>query len=333
MPRVLLTSAAPENDPTWPYPYDELERMKASADADAFGRHHLTDDPDRADLILFVENADPIRHYVHLRSNTHFRTFPDKCFLFSRYDFPVPLLPGVYPSIPKRWHNQKRTRSGPYLNAFDDNFLYAPSQRDEYKYLYSFVGQKTTHPLRRQMFDLDHPQQFVFDTSDYWPYADLDAETKKKLEERYVNAFQQSLFVLCPRGLGASSIRLFETLRMGRVPVIISDDWVPPNGPDWDTCSIRVGESSIATIPRLLERYADQGVDMGAQARTVWETWFSKEATFHRVVEWCLEIQRERRFPEWLSRYRVLPQLVRPLYFRALLRTVLPGRLVSLLRQ
>jgi hypothetical protein len=333
MAHVLLTSAAPENDSTWPYPYDELERMEASADADAFGCHHLTDDPDRADIILFVENADPIRHYFRLRGNAHFRRFPDKCFLFSRYDFPVPLLPGVYPSIPKRWHNKKRTRSGPYLNAFDDNFLYAPGGHQSDRYLYSFVGQKTTHSLRQQIFDLDHPRQFVFDTSDFWPYADLDTDAKNELEERYVRAFHQSRFILCPRGRGASSIRLYETLRMGRVPVIISDQWVPPDGPDWDAFSIRVDESNIFAIPSLLETYADRAAVMGMKARMVWETWFSKEATFHRVVEWCIEIQRERRFPEWLSRYRVLPQLARPLYFRALLRTVLPGRFVSLLRK
>jgi hypothetical protein len=267
-----------------------------------------------------------------VRSNAYYREFQEKCFLFSRYDFPVPLLPGVYPSIPKRWYNRKRTRSGPYLNAFDDNFLRLPPDQHDRKYLYSFVGQKTTHPLRQQIFELNHPRQFIFDTSDFWPYAELDDEVQDELEERYVNAFHQSRFVLCPRGLGASSIRLFETLRMGRVPVIISDAWVPPDGPDWDAFSIRVDESDISTIPALLEKHADRAIVMGSRARLVWENWFSKEATFHRVVEWCLDIKRERSLPEWLSRYKVLPQLAQPLYFKALLRAMLPQRLVSLLR-
>ena len=60
--------------------------------------------------------------------------------------------------------------------------------------------------------------------------------------------------ILCPRGEGTSSIRLFESLRMGRPPVIISDQWVPPEGPAWDTFSVRIPERRIHTIPdRLTE--------------------------------------------------------------------------------
>ena len=33
---------------------------------------------------------------------------------------------------------------------------------------------------------------------------------------------RQSKFVICPRGVGTSSIRLFECLRAGRVPIIVA---------------------------------------------------------------------------------------------------------------
>ena len=39
---------------------------------------------------------------------------------------------------------------------------------------------------------------------------------------------RRTRFVLCPRGQGVSSIRLFEVMKSGRVPVIISDAFVPP---------------------------------------------------------------------------------------------------------
>src|SRR2546423_4170060 len=35
-----------------------------------------------------------------------------------------------------------------------------------------------------------------------------------------------SKFILCSRGVGTSSVRLFDTMRMGRVPVILSDQWL-----------------------------------------------------------------------------------------------------------
>jgi hypothetical protein len=325
MAHVLLTSAAPADDPSWPYPYDELHRMERSAAHDKFGVHRTTDDPDEADIILYIENSDTVRHYFRLRKQEYFRAFPEKCFLFTRNDLPIPFIPGVYPSIPKRWHRSQRTRSGPYLNAFDDNFVEPPDDHSERRYLYSFVGQKSTHPLREQIFQLDHPDQYVFDSSKYWPYAELTDDEKDELEQRYVDVAHGSCFILCPRGRGASSIRLFETLRMGRAPVIISDAWVPPDGPDWDAFSVRVAESNISMIPSILSQRRDQAEAMGVRARQVWEDWFSEKATFHRTTDWCLDIMNERKLPERLLRFSVIPQLLYPLYFKEFMRNLLPS--------
>jgi hypothetical protein len=325
MAHVLLTSAAPANDPDWPYPYDELHRMERSAREDKYGIHQTTDDPEEADIILFIENSGTIKHYFRLQENVYYQEHSEKCFLFTRDDLPIPFLPGIYPSIPQRWHKKQRTRSGSYLNAFDDNFLRTPSDSEGFEYLYSFVGQKSTHPLRQQIFKLDHPDQFVFDTSEYWPYGELPDSTREELEQQYVDVAHQSRFVLCPRGIGTSSIRLFETLRMGRAPVIISDAWVPPDGPDWESFSIRVPEDDILDLPSRLERRAEEAEAMGVRARQAWKDWFSEEAAFHRYTEWCLDIMNERKLPERLLRFSVIPQLLYPLYFRALMRTLLPS--------
>ena len=47
-----------------------------------------------------------------------------------------------------------------------------------------------------------------------------------------------------------------------------------------------------------------------------WQDWFSKEAAFHRVVEWCLALQADRRVPESLARWPVYLQYLRPFHFR-----------------
>ncbi|MDQ2919268.1 MAG: glycosyltransferase family 47 protein, partial [Verrucomicrobiota bacterium] len=127
-------------------------------------------------------------------------------------------------------------------------------------------------------------------------------------------------FVLCPRGVGASTIRLFETMRMGRVPVILSDEWVPPVGPLWEKFSVRVAEKDFAQVPRLLEEREHMAVPMGQLARREWEEWFSPEVAFHRVVDYCLAIKEGRRWPEALARWPVYLQLARPFHFRRLLR-------------
>ena len=323
MASVHLLSVASQSDAPWAYAFDDLNRMRRSADADRFGTHRLTDDPAAADIILFVENCDPGRHYLEVRRHPVYQTHHDRCFLFSRHDFPIPFLPGIYASINRRWYDPERTRSGFYLDVFDKSFLAEEPSTTDREYLYSFIGQLSTDPIRAALADLSHPSQFVFDTSPYWPYADLPADTRQALEDQYVDVARRSRFVLCPRGRGVSSIRLFEMLRMGRAPVIIADDWVPPAGPDWDRFSLRVPEANVADLPALLEAQASDAIEMGARARTAWEEWFGPEAAFHRVTNWCLELQAARPAATWQTPYRVGRQLAHPTYLRSFVRTAL----------
>ena len=77
----------------------------------------------------------------------------------------------------------------------------------------------------------------------------VDDPAKKEGQKFYLSTLLDSRFVLCPRGYGTSSYRLFETMRLGRVPVIISDEWVPPLGPSWLNCSIRISEKRVRELP------------------------------------------------------------------------------------
>lgn len=321
MASVLLTSAAPSNDSTWPYPYDQLDRMRKSAARDKYGVHQLTDDPAAADVILFVENCSPIRHYLYVRRHPHYRTFAEKCYLHSRYDHPLPLLPGIYPSIEQRWQNPHWARSGGYLVAFTNDFAAYDGGQTERTYLFSFVGAKHNHALRDALFALPSDGAYLFDTTPFWPYAELPSQKQDALEAQYQEVALQSRFIICPRGRGPSSIRLFETMRMGRSPVIISDAWVPPDGPDWASFSVRVPEAEIHRLPDLLARRASEAEDMGVRARRAWEDWFSVEATFHRTVQSCLDMQAARWLPLSVYRAAAFAQLLRPIHFRALLRT------------
>lgn len=325
MAHVLLLSAAPSNDPDRPYAHDELERMRRSAACDKFGVHALTDDPVAADVILFVEEAGDTRHYPEVRRHPYVRKFREKCFLFTEADHALPVLPGIYASAEKRWYTPTRMRSGPYLRPFTHDFLKYTPEPVERDYLYSFVGAFTNHPIRKAIARLDHDRQYLFDTTPYWPYGELSSEEQSKLEQRYVDVSRRSRFILCPRGRGASSYRLFESLRMGRPPVILSDAWVPPEGPDWASCSVRVPERRTPDLPAILQDYADEAVAMGRRARRVWDDWFSEAATFHRSVEWCLAIQRTRPLPEAVLRYTVLLHLLRPLHAKVVLKKMFFG--------
>ena len=185
------------------------------------------------------------------------------------------------------------------------------------------MGSTANAPVRGQLQSLKHPRAFCQDTADDFDrllHSEMSQRDRRDYYRRYAELTKASKFVLCPRGIGASTIRLFETMRMGRVPVILSDEWVPPVGPTWEKFSVRVAEKDFAQIPRLLEEREHLAVPMGQLARREWEEWFSPEVAFHRVVDSCLMLKQRRRLPEAIARWPVYLQLARPFHFRRLLR-------------
>ena len=321
MAQVLLLSAAPQSEDS--YNRGAFRKLLASAKIDIFGKHKLTDHPGTADLILFAELYGAGTYFQAVRKHPFVKQFREKCFLFCSNDFIIPFLPGVYASIERRWFS-KRTRSGFYLGVSENEYVDFTPPRDDLTYLYSFLGTVDTHPVRRALAILSHPRSFFQDTSPddrNVQSGRVDADGMRDYWRRYAEICKASKFILCPRGMGASSVRLFDTMRMGRVPVILSDEWVEPDGPSWQKFSLRVAEKNFATIPALLEEREVNAVEMGMLARAQWEEWFSEKVCFHRVVEWCLAIKRERRLPETIARFIPFVQYLRPFHFRHLLRT------------
>jgi len=117
------------------------------------------------------------------------------------------------------------------------------------------------------------------------------ARAVQDYRKQYSDALYLAKFVLCPRGFGTSSFRIFESMRCGRVPVIISDDWVEPQGPDWPSFSIRVRESQVSSIPQILSERVSESKAMGSRARKEWEQWFSPSSSFHYLIESILKIK------------------------------------------
>ncbi|WCJ59684.1 exostosin family protein [Fontisphaera persica] len=105
------------------------------------------------------------------------------------------------------------------------------------RFLYSFVGRDACR-LRNILFEIHEEQKYsdvvVRKTRGTSGYYSATEEEKNKMREDYLEIMGKSLFSLCPRGVGLSSIRLFESMEMGVAPVIIADDWLPCYGPKWD---------------------------------------------------------------------------------------------------
>jgi len=317
MARVHLLTVYPESDLRARAGYLSL---KEHALADRMKVHQVVEDPAAADLILFVE-VDVGSFSTSVRKHPYIKQFRQKCFMFSSDWRVIPFIPGVYTALEKRWYLPHRSRPGFYLNWLMNPLVkFEPDAHRDL--LYSFMGDLETDPVRKILAKVEHPRGLFVDTSEESQdvISQSSAEQKAVFWTRYVETARRSKFILCPRGMAPSSIRVFETMCMGRVPVILADQWVRPEGPAWESFSIQIPERDARSVPRLLEEREAEADEMGLLARAEWEKYFSPDIVFHRVIELCLEIQKSRRLPEALDCLSLLPQLLKGHVIREYLR-------------
>ncbi|HCR37080.1 MAG TPA: hypothetical protein DIU37_02915 [Opitutae bacterium] len=322
MALVYLLSLAEEDSRDGSWSRSAYRILKESA-ALGQSRHRLTDNPYDADIILFAELTAAEPYCERILRHPLVQQLREKCFLFNAGDRPIAFLPGVYASIEKRWYFPSRVRTGFYLSDSTNPYLDFSSHAGNQHYLYSFMGSIDNHPVRRAIANLDASGSYCEDTSGTveQTFRSGDKAALDSFYKRYAEVLEASDFVLCPRGVGVGSVRLFEAMRAARVPVIISDDWVEPEGPEWSTFSVRIRESAVQTIPDCLKSLRPEVGSMGKKARAAWEKYFSPQASFHTTVEACLSILRSRKIPERWSYPLMYLQLFRPHHWRHYLRT------------
>ncbi|HLX33023.1 MAG TPA: exostosin family protein [Gaiellaceae bacterium] len=258
------------------------------ASRDRFGVHELVDAAGDADLILVVDlHQYPSDWSMRaVRDHALVRAYPERTFVYDERDLPRDLLPGVYVAMPRRRFDPRRQRAFGYPRLVTNT---RPAREKTPDLLFSFQGRRAGR-VRGRVLALSHPRAIVEDSS----ALDFFGEPTAAIEDarrRYLDVVGRSKFVLCPRGAGAASIRLFETLAAGRVPVVISDDWVPPAGIDWDTCSVRLRERDVTEVAARLEALEGEWEAMSAAARSVYDEWFAPDVWFHRVIELCAELR------------------------------------------
>jgi len=103
-----------------------------------------------------------------------------------------------------------------------------------------------------------------------------------------------SWFVLCPRGIAAYSHRIFESILLERVPVIIADDWVPFSFPEQDYY-IRIPEKEIGQIVPILERELKNYDVYHSNLLKVKSKWFTSRSRYQKVIEHFLHFQQRYR--------------------------------------
>ena len=269
MARALLHSVSLDGPKTSKWFEDSYELFKESARLDSFRAHTLADDPDEVDIIVFAEAGWQGLFAERVRHHRFVKRFREKCFIFDSGDSALPFLPGLYASLRKKYRDPARTRCG-YWSQIDENpYMDFRPLEPNYPYLASFVGSVETHPVRAEFLKLPRERFLIEDTSSFAMkiIQSQDWTARRRIYARFADGVASAPFALCPRGRGAGSIRLLEAMKMGRVPVILSDEWVYPERVDWRSCSITVPEREVARIPEILSQYESRAAEMGLRAR------------------------------------------------------------------
>jgi len=275
-------------------------------------KHELVADAGAADLILVLGNFGRDPH--ELLDHPAYKTFPERCAVYTEDDNYLPLAPGVYCSAHRDEHARVGrvfsysyvSRNGRYQNPYLAETADAkPRMADaERRYLFTFQGGSTSL-LRKRLFNVtfDRADVLIENTSKYYHWDDSQPDRRDR-QLVYAETVAASHFVLCPRGAGVGTIRLFEVMASGVAPVLLSDDYELPPGPAWETFLLRVPEREIARLPALLEAQVGSTAERGRLAREAFVEYFSVEREFDRIVELAARSLRHGPPPEEQFRKR-----------------------------
>jgi hypothetical protein len=173
-----------------------------------------------------------------------------------------------------------------------------------------FKGLNPSTPRAKALLQLSRSslveKVFIFKPGHFGGALKADGEMDPKMVQRARQDFVENMlasdYVVCARGGGNFSYRLYETLGAGRIPLFINTDCVLPyeNHIDWKRYCVWIEADEISSIDqRLAEFHAKLSPDdFGAlqqECRNLWLEWLSPEGFFSKlhldVNDWIKHLQ------------------------------------------
>jgi hypothetical protein len=160
---------------------------------------------------------------------------------------------------------------------------------EQKRYLASFIGAHMPHyrsDVRVRLFEAAKASgrdDILVDLGDEWhfnkvvyqeqvqhqPLAEAETVKVESANRRYNEVLSDSVFSLCPEGAGPNTLRLWESLAVGAIPVVMATRWSPPRTDGVDSvlkdCALFVEElpdaalfARLAATPRTLRSQMQQ---------------------------------------------------------------------------
>jgi len=132
-----------------------------------------------------------------------------------------------------------------------------------------FMGSLDTHPIRKKM---DEELSLYGSILISIPMPD------------FLQYWVKSNFVLCPRGYGKTSFRMYEALSLGCIPVYIYDDpWLPmADVIDWEKIAVLCHENEMKKLYQRLMTISPKWQDRARELIKQYSSYF----TMKGVCEW-----------------------------------------------
>ena len=260
--------------------------------------HTISENPEEADIILITHE-----NLTDLSLNKTLNQYLDKCYTVNTADNPLFGLAGLYASGNKSFSfiHKHLIRGCSYIYTFyqanpnRNKFVdFSYDIQRERKYLFSFVGASSSWVRKRLLKLKFQRSDILIKCTNNYNHWNTDRANAERIQKTYVDIIQRSKFVICPRGVGWGSIRLFEVMKLGVAPVIISDKWLPPMGPDWESFALFVKQSNLKNLVEIVESHASEYEERGRLARKAWEEYFSDPVVFNQCMEAVKDLKVNR---------------------------------------
>jgi Exostosin family len=254
----------------------------------AYGeKYKLVSDESLADFVIGFYNETTAGSLINIIKPLTKRDI--QTFTWDISDRPTGRLSGFYCSLPVGLFDDRRHSTLSYPVIFNEMIEEFP--RHDASIDFSFIGAMSAGVRVRlvaQFRDCERTHNAIVKVSEVrdsvLSEANRARNTVKPERLEFADLLRRSKFVLCPRGYGTGTHRMFEAMQAGRVPVIISDAYVKPAGIDWDSCSLTIPESRIAEIPEIIKSRLDDWEILAANARAVWEGNFSPRHVMDHIA-------------------------------------------------
>ena len=158
----------------------------------------------------------------------------------------------------------------PQRNAHFQGQDFMENKRD---LLFSFIGyyrESYLSDVRAKILNLKDDEGQI-EKLENWHFEEIVYSSKQNYDNRYdpsqsheerTGKYNQTLlnsrYSLCPSGAGPNSIRFWESLAVGAIPVLLADTLELPKHDLWNEAILRVKEDEVESIPDLLKSISEK---------------------------------------------------------------------------